>query len=376
MPPITRETVLLNILWLWFAVTTLNVLHSPLLAHHSLDTLNQMLQVSKTLLMTFIALMLLIDAKKFRSWFLVTIACFVVLCVKDVTWLVLTGGQFQVYGPGRSMIGDNNDFALAVNICLPMIYYLAQTETSRPIRWALWASLPFAAVAVVLTYSRGGLLGLAAAMLAIALQSKRKIRGLSLILGLALLAFLVEPGKWIERMETLRTAAQTDSSAKSRFFAWKFSTLLALDHPVLGGGFETFTPEMYDRYGMGGQEIVHGPHSIYFQMLAEHGFPGLMIFVTLLGSCMLTCQRIKRRCRRYDPGSWLIPYCNMVTASLCAYAVSGAFLGRAYFVMFYQLVATTILLTAFARTELAAWRLDRASVELELPSPHPAPLSV
>jgi probable O-glycosylation ligase (exosortase A-associated) len=219
-------------------------------------------------------------------------------------------------------------------------------------------------------------LGLAAAMLAIALQSKRKIRGLSLILGLALLAFLVAPGKWIERMETLRTAAQTDSSAKSRFFAWKFSTLLALDHPVLGGGFETFTPEMYDRYGMGGQEIVHGPHSIYFQMLAEHGFPGLMIFVTLLGSCMLTCQRIKRRCRRYDPGSWLIPYCNMVTASLCAYAVSGAFLGRAYFVMFYQLVATTILLTAFARTELAAWRLDRASVELELPSPHPAPLSV
>jgi len=200
MPPITRETVLLIILWLWFAVTTLNVLHSPLLAHHSLDTLNQMLQVSKTLLMTFIALMLLIDAKKFRSWFLVTIACFVVLCVKDVTWLVLTGGQFQVYGPGRSMIGDNNDFALAVNICLPMIYYLAQTETSRPIRWALWASLPFAAVAVVLTYSRGGLLGLAAAMLAIALQSKRKIRGLSLILGLALLAFLVAPGKWIERM--------------------------------------------------------------------------------------------------------------------------------------------------------------------------------
>jgi probable O-glycosylation ligase (exosortase A-associated) len=376
LPPITRETLLLITLWLWFGVTTLNVLHSPLLAHHYVETLGQMLQVSKTLLMTFVALMLLIDKNKLRWWYLVTVACFIVLCVKDVTWVALTGGEFQIYGPGRSMIADNNDFALAVNICLPMIYYLAKTEASRPIRLALWASLPFAALAVVLTYSRGGLLGLLAVMLAIALQSKHKIRGLSLILGLALLAFLVAPGKWIERMETIRTAAQSDPSARSRFFAWKFSTLVAFDHPVLGGGFETFTGEMYDRYGMGGHEIVHGPHSIYFQMLAEHGFPGLAIFLAILISCLLTCQRIKRRCRRADPNSWLIPYCSMVIASLCAYATSGAFLGRAYFVMFYQLVATTILLTAFARAEMAAARRDEAAVELELPVLHPTTLSV
>ena len=371
----SRETVLLIILWLWFGITTLNVFSSPLLEHHRAETLVQMLQVSKALLMAFIALVLIIEKNKLRWWYLVTVACFIILCVKGVIWGALSGGKFQVYGPGKSMIGDNNDFALAVNICLPMIYYLAKTESSRLIRLALWTSLPFAMIAVVLTYSRGGLLGLGAVMLAIALQSKHKVRSLSLIFGLVLLVFLVAPGKWIERMETLRTAAQTDPSARSRFFAWKFSTLLALDHPILGGGFETFTGEMYDRYGMGGQYIVHGPHSIYFQMLAEHGFPGLAIFLALLGSCMLTCHRIKRRCRRDDPESWLIPYCSMVIASLCAYATSGAFLGRAYFDMFYQLIATTILLTVFAQAERVL-RIKEAAVELELQIPYPTTLSV
>jgi probable O-glycosylation ligase (exosortase A-associated) len=366
MPPITRETVLLMILWIWFCITTLNVVHSPLLQHHLADSLGQMLQVSKALFMAFISLVLIIDMNKLRWWYLVTVACFIVLCVKGVIWGILTGGKFDMGGPGRSMIGDNNDFALAVNIALPMIYYLAQSEPSRRIRLILWASLPFAVAAVVLTYSRGGLLGLGAVLVAIILQSKHKIRGLSIIFGLILLVFLVAPGKWIERMETIRTAAQTDASARSRLFTWRFATLLTLDHPVLGGGFETFTGELYDRYGMGGQYIVHGPHSIYFQMMAEHGFPGLAIFLALLASCMLTCQRIKRRWRRIDPESWLIPYCSMVIASLCAYATSGAFLGRAYFDMFYQLIATTILLSSFARAEMLSRRRE-AAVDIEAP---------
>jgi putative inorganic carbon (HCO3(-)) transporter len=374
MPPLTRETFLLIILWIWFGVTTLNVLHSPILEHHLADTTAQFLQVSKTLLMTFIAMILLTDKNKLRWWCLVTAACFIVLSLKGAIWGVLTGGEFRVYGPGRSMIGDNNDFALAVNISLPIIYYLAQTETSQRIRLALRVGFFFGMIAVVLTYSRGGLLGLGAVMVAIVLQSKRKLRGLSLIFGLVLLVFLVAPGKWIERMETIRTAAQTDPSARSRIFAWKFSTLLALDHPILGGGFETFSGELYDRYGMGGQEIVHGPHSIYFQMLAEHGFPGLAIFLALLISCMLSCQKIKRRLRRVDPESWLIPYSSMVIASLCAYATSGAFLGRAYFDMFYQLVATTILLSSFARAELVS-RRERASVDLQLPMPDASTIS-
>ena len=375
MPPFTRETVLLVTLWIWFGITTFNVYHSSLLQPHLTDALSQMMDVSKSLLMTFVAMMLLTDKDKLQWWYLITAACFIVLCVKGVIWGILTGGKFQIYGPGRSMIGDNNDFALAVNISLPMIYYLGRIEPVRWIRLALRASLPFAAGAVVLTYSRGGLLGLGVVMLVLVLQSKHKVRGLSLIFGLVLLVFLVAPGKWVERMETIRTAAQTDASARSRLFAWRFATLLALDHPILGGGFETFTEEMYDRYDMGGQYIVHGPHSIYFQMLAEHGFPGLAIFLAILASCIFTCRRIKRWCRRIDPESWLIPYCSMVIASLCAYATSGAFLGRAYFEMFYQLIATTIMLSAFARAEMMSLRKESVAA-LEVPVADAAPLSV
>ena len=68
MPPLTRETFLLIILWIWFGVTTLNVFHSPILEHHLADTTAQFLQVSKTLFMTFIAMVLLTDKNKLRWW--------------------------------------------------------------------------------------------------------------------------------------------------------------------------------------------------------------------------------------------------------------------------------------------------------------------
>jgi hypothetical protein len=47
-----------------------------------------------------------------------------------------------------------------------------------------------------------------------------------------------------------------------------------------------------------------------------------------------------------------VGYANMIIASLIAYAASGAFLGFAYFDLFYQIVATTILLKYLAKREI------------------------
>lgn len=62
---------------------------------------------------------------------------------------------------------------------------------------------------------------------------------------------------------------------------------LALDRPMVGGGFVVNTPTVFAIYApaegagvyTGGQAYV--AHSIYFQMLGEHGFPGLGLFLLL-----------------------------------------------------------------------------------------------
>ena len=375
MPPVTRETVLLGLLWAWFGLTTLNVYSSNLLMHHLADTLSRFGDVSKTLLMVVVAMMLITDKSKLRWWYVVTAGCFAFLALKALRFGLVTSGAMRVYGPPNTELADNNAFGLALNMSLPMFVCLANIEESRAARIVLRLSFVAAVVGVVLSYSRGALLGLACVLLAIAFQSKYRLRAIAATAILGLILVVAAPQQWIERMETLKTAEKTDASAQERFHSWNFATHLALEFPILGGGFETFTTPLYQRYGLSlltPEGIEFGPHSIYFQMLAEHGFPGLFLFLAILVSCALSAQRVKKRFRKIDPNHWLVAYAKMLLASLFAYAVSGAFLGFAYFDLFYQMVATTIILKFLAEKEMT----EEADAGKDLMHPEEAPLSV
>src|SRR5688572_32604800 len=92
------------------------------------------------------------------------------------------------------------------------------------------------------------------------------------------------PAQWFGRMETIQTY-EKDGSAMGRIEAWKVATRMGKDRPLLGFGFRPFSPEMFKRYGYtGGQDA----HSIFFQVLAEHGFTGLFLYATLIVSSFLT----------------------------------------------------------------------------------------
>ena len=74
--------------------------------------------------------------------------------------MILTGGNFKVYGPNGTMIADNNDFGLALVMTLPMFFFLAQMEEYRWVK-RLFAFLFVGTVlAILCTYSRGALVGL------------------------------------------------------------------------------------------------------------------------------------------------------------------------------------------------------------------------
>jgi putative inorganic carbon (HCO3(-)) transporter len=368
LPPITRETLLLALLWVWFAITTINVYHSNLLVHHLSDTLARFGGVTRILLMLLVAMMLITTKNQLRWWYLITTGCFAFLAIKAARFGLATSGEFRVYGPPNTDLADNNAFGLALNMSLPMLLYLRRLEPSKTVRWFFSIAFVAVLVGVVLSYSRGALVGLFFLMLVIAFQSKHKIRALAAIAVFGLVTLFVAPEQWIERMSTLKTAQKTDASAQERFHSWKFATRLALEFPILGGGFQTFTDPMYERYGLSlisEEGTQFGPHSIYFQVLAEHGFPGLLLFLSLIASCIWSAYRLRRKFRRFDRDHWVVMYANMIIASTVAYAASGAFLGFAYFDLFYQIVATTIILKYLARKELA--ELQEAEEEIEEP---------
>ena len=147
----------------------------------------------------------------------------------------------------------------------------------------------------------------------------------------------------------MSTQNALDASARSRLNAWSFSWALAKDNPLMGGGFDAFTPALFARYAPTAKD-VHGPHSIYFGVLAEHGFIGLFLYLALIASCFAALHRTKRIARfRVDERG--ANYANMFRFSLVGFLASGAFLGRAYFDLFFAIVACITILRQISAAE-------------------------
>lgn len=364
--PWVRETVLLLLFWIWVTITYVNATQVAIFADHIADAQTQLIAVSKALLMTFVLILLVTSKKKLDYLFLVTALSFGALAIKGTFFGVRTAGDFRVWGPPDSFVYDNNDFGLALNMTLPMMFYLARETKSRWLRWALWLSFFCGVAAVLLTYSRGALLGLAFVLGALAMKSNRKaIFAVALVL-LALVVISFAPSAWMNRMDAF-IHGNLDESAQGRLHAWHFALELAARYPITGGGFETFTPGLERRFTP--QFSFAGPHSIYFQTLGEQGFVGLGLFLLLVGSCFYSLWRLRRRARGQPSFDWIVNYSNMLEVCFLGYIVSGSFLPRAYFDLWFQLAAAVALLKILYRSQQQAEArvaADRVAVGPEL----------
>jgi len=79
-------------------------------------------------------------------------------------------------------------------------------------------------------------------------------------------------------------------------------------------------------------------------MLGEQGFIGLGLYLLLIGTCVFRLRILKNRVKQNPDLKWAQHYPDMLQVSIFAYCLGGAFLGRAYFDMFYQLVGTVVIL--------------------------------
>jgi probable O-glycosylation ligase (exosortase A-associated) len=203
-------------------------------------------------------------------------------------------------------------------------------------------------------------------MIALALKSRQKVLAGFLLVACGWGVITFAPGGWMDRMGNF-LHGNLDNSAELRLNAWRFAFELAKHYPITGGGLQTFTPQLYQRYT---PELAYaGAHSIYFQTLGEHGFVGLSIFLLLLGSCLVGLTRLRRQARVLPSAEWIVPYTDMLQISLLAFMISGAFLELAYFDLFYQVVASVILLKILYRNELelTSRTVDEATVEMATP---------
>lgn len=347
----SREVLLLVVLWIWFTITSALAGNTPMFAAHIADTWYRWQFVSKIILMTITAVCVVDSFDRLRIFVLVMAASLGVFVLKDLPFMIATGGSFRLYGPPQSMIADNNDFGLALNMTLPLFFFLGKTESNRRLRTFMYFMALVTVPAIFFTYSRGALLGLGVVTMILFLRIKKRILLLPVLGLVTLMAVVLAPASWQDRMSFFLDG-KLDASALSRFNSWTFSWRLASDFPFVGGGFETFTPELFQRYATTATD-VHGPHSIYFGVLAEHGFPGLILYLLLVLSCLASLHRVIKWAR-FRGDQRAIDYADMLRLSIVAFLVSGVFLGRAYFDFYFSIVACVAILSHVCRETWAA----------------------
>ena len=110
--------------------------------------------------------------------------------------------------------------------------------------------------------------------------------------------------------------------------------------------YDLYLPEYPRAFG-------HDAHSIYFNLLAEHGWIGLGLFGLLVSFSLLSLVRLKRQAGRIPGLEWIGRYADMLYVSLIGYLVNGAFLSVAYFDLAYQLFILVPVLRGLAAAEFA-----------------------
>jgi len=197
------------------------------------------------------------------------------------------------------------------------------------------------ALAILTSHSRGAFLASAAMGFYFFLKSPRKLSlGLAMLIAVPVLLSMM-PEAWFERMETIQTYDR-DASAMGRINAWWFAWRLALEHPFVGGGFMAFSPEIFAQYAPVPDDF-HDAHSIFFEVLAEHGFIGLALFLALGILAFRSASWVVRHAKVHPQLTWASNLAAMCQVSLIGYVVGGAFLGLAYFDLYYHLVAMIVL---------------------------------
>jgi putative inorganic carbon (hco3(-)) transporter len=358
--PLTPLTVVWVTFIAWMGLTTYYAL-IPELAQ------DQYIKIVKIQFTTFLTIMVMNTKQRLNLLLAVIVFSIAFFGIKGGIYTLVRGGGNRVWGPPGGFIEDNNSLALALLMILPLMYYLRSQLTKVWHQRAVFAAMLLCGLASLGTYSRGAAIAGAAMVLFFLLKSDKKLPAAIGILLVVPPLVLFMPGQWGERVGTIFQDAKhspqewseitglsppiesrdylhywpTDTSAAGRINAWNYAIHVA-NARVTGAGLESWKEGPFDLYAPI-PEDQHSAHSIYFSVLADHGWFGLVCFV-LIGLLMWrNANWVSRHCDKIPELKWLSLLCRMMQVGTIAYASGGAFLSLSYFDLYWHFVGISLI---------------------------------
>ncbi len=320
-------------LWFYFAFTSTQA-YFPALAWEKFWF------VSKVFLPTLFTLVL-INTREKLFYLIITIGCSIgLVAVKGGIFAVLKGFSHRVYGPPDTQFYENNAFAIAVLIALPLLLLWSRETKFHNIRIAIFMAIPLMFASALSSWSRGAFLTMGVLAMLLIWHSKRKYLVIPLFLVGSFLAIDYLPEEWFGRMETIQTYQQ-DKSAAGRLEVWKDGWNHTLEHPFVGAGFEGWR-----------HVSMRDWHSAPIEIFSEHGFIAFGMWASLIIGTLFSLSSLPKKVKGVKGMEWVNNYCYMLRLSLIAYCVGTLFLGLSYWDILYHLIFIAVLVKQFALKEL------------------------
>jgi len=307
----------------------------------------------KIILMTFVIAWMMREESHFVSasrLYLVAGACVgIVALINKASGIGLVEGTRVTIGRDiGSLLGDPNDLALA--LLYPMSFAMATFFESSLLKVERYLGLIVFFIlffALLATQSRGGLLGFIAVS-GIFAYSKIKSK-LVLFSGAAIgLSILFVVAGISDRSSGGAAEEGIDESAMGRLYAWEAAWNMALDNPVLGVGINNFYHN-YFFYSTHWDGMNHAVHSTWFGVLAESGFFGLALFVSLIISTFWTSWKMLKSPKLATLSPGVRVAINAAPAGIIGFIISGTFLTQGCIWPIYLQVALVIALKRFTQ---------------------------
>jgi len=257
--------------------------------------------------------------------------------------------------PNSGFMGDENDFALVMNMAIPFAYFMfLETDSIKKKIFYLTACGLFIG-ANVASFSRGGFVGLLPVAAYCWYKTPRKALA-TVLMGLMLIIFLAftTESYWAE-MKTIKEENIKTGTGEGRWYAWKLSWKMFLDHPIMGVGqgnwpwnVGRYQPEEDLRYRR--SQSGRAVHSLYFTLIPELGLVGILLFSGMLYFSYKDLKWILKKEKEFllkqNQSKEIIQQLHKIkfiifgiTGAMLGYLVSGAFLSVLYYPYFWLLIA-------------------------------------
>ncbi|HMB71121.1 MAG TPA: O-antigen ligase family protein [bacterium] len=277
-------------------------------------------------------------------------------------------GFWVIKGPGVTL-DDENDFAMFLAMSLPFMWYSARSAKNLVIKAGFLLCMVLAGHGVMLTYSRGGFLGMAAAMAWVALREKRRWLQIAMIAGGVGFYATTAGDNYQERIGSIDDYEE-DGSATGRLVSWKTGGRMLADNPWFGVGLKQYV-YAYPYYAASPVEFPREAHNSWVQLAGECGSFAVAGYGLLIVASLLSFRRVEKRLPRLPDGKRKLARSLNLTyqSTMIAYLVCGFFLSMEDQEFFYLLVALVQILDRVTAKDVAA-----AEAEAETPAhPPPAP---